>query len=254
MSDNHPEGALTYVLVDAENLFFSVANKYGPGIYLNFARVVKMLEQRFGQVRIFVCGFFSEEMGKGLLYTIKAHLMSLPDVTVIDTRTKSDIAKEVSDRVMIEEIFTGSEGPNAQPKRYKRCIFMTGDRSMLRSALYLRDKLSIPVTIIGEEGTINRAYSNADIEVIHLEPVANDLLVTERVDSILHDILAGTDTVTAENVVEKFRQFNPQFFIGDGFGEDSRSTFKADDANRARALLIRRCFQRIMDDQGAGGT
>ncbi|RJQ35693.1 NYN domain-containing protein [Candidatus Parcubacteria bacterium] len=235
-------------MVDAENLFFSVANKYGAGIYLNFARVVKMLEKRFGPVRILVCGFFSDENGKGLLYTIKAHLMSLPDVTVIDTRTRPDLVKEVSDRVMVEEIFTGSEGPNAQPKRYERCIFMTGDRSMLRSALYIRDKLGVPVTIIGEEGTINRAYNNADIEVIHLDPVENDLLVTERVDSALHDLIQSSDALNADNVVERFRQANPHFFIN----EDSRSTFNAEDANRARCRLIRRCFIKILEDQKAG--
>ena len=177
--EEHPSNNLTYIIVDAENIFFSVSNKYG--VRLNFHKVVPKLQEMFGDVRIFVFGCFSDDR-KGLFFTTKSHLQSCPHTSVIDTKMSETPRKELTDRVMLEEITMGEDGLFRNPDLYNRAVFMTGDGSMLRPATHAQNVLGMETVVMAEEGTIKEAFTEAGIQVIHLDPIKNDFLVTNRLD------------------------------------------------------------------------
>jgi hypothetical protein len=183
------KGKYTYVLVDGENIIFSIQNKYG--LRLNFHKVVQMLTERYGDVKVFVFGHFSDD-GKGLFLAVKQHIQACPHTHVVDTKISDRPHREQSDLAMLEELTMGINGLFQNLETYDQVVFMTGDGSMLRAALHCRDIFELDTTVMAEEGTINASFMDAGINVVHVEPVANDLLVTNKLDE---EISAATGSV-----------------------------------------------------------
>ena len=174
---NYEEEKKTYVFVDGENIFFSVSNEYSRE--LNFNKVVDWLYGLYGEVKIFVYAHFDDD-GKGLSYKIKKHLEACPYTQVFDTRKGDKAVPEQSDKDMIISSLIGENGLWKNHHSYKRSVFMTGDATMLSIANFAKKELNIPVTIIGEEYTMNSLYDTAGIDVLYLSAEENNLLSKKK--------------------------------------------------------------------------
>lgn len=178
---NYKKEKKTYVFVDGENIFFSVANEYNKE--LNFNKVVDWLYAKYGEIKIFIYAHFDDD-GKGLSYKIKKHLEACPCTQVFDTRKGDKALPEQSDKDMIISSLIGENGLWKNHELYKKIIFMTGDATMLSVANFAKKELNIPVTIIGEEYTMSSLYNTADIDVVYLSSEKNNLLSKNKKSSL----------------------------------------------------------------------
>ena len=233
------KGKFTYVLVDGENIIFSIQNKYG--LRLNFHKVVQLLVDRYENVKIFVFGHFSDD-GKGIFLAAKQHIQSCPHTHVVDTKISDHPHREQSDLAMLEELTMGINGLFQNLERYDRVIFMTGDGSMLRAALHCRDIFKLDTTVMAEEGTINASFMDAGINVVHMNPIENDLLVTNKLDE---DIAAATGSV--DEILETV-QINYLLHTPQQATERERERIRT--TNQARRELIRHRINLMLQAKG----
>jgi hypothetical protein len=235
------KGKDTYVLVDGENIIFSIQNKYG--LRLNFHRVVQMLTELYGDVKVFVFGHFSDD-GNGLFLAVKQHIQSCPHTHVVDTRVSNKPHREQSDLAMLEELTMGINGLFQNLDAYERAVFMTGDGSMLRAALHCRDVFDLDTIVMAEEGTINASFMDAGINVVHVDPIVNNLLVVNKLDD---DIFAAAGAGSVDDMLEAV-QVNHLMHTPAQANERERDRIRS--INQVRRELIRHRINLMLQAKG----
>lgn len=206
--NTQPDSGVTYVYIDGENIFFSVRNHYGCNI--NFYQLIKWLENRFGNVKIFFFAHFTNTP-PGLNYETKKFLLTQMNTHVVDTRVREDATKDEADISMKHAIEHGIIGPFKNQPECKKCVLMTGDGIFVQTVQRVQNDLEIPVLVIGEEGTIKGWYRDAGIQVEHLNPAANDLLIVTNLDSQIIETVKGSGPVPNDSLVREMTdQFMPR--------------------------------------------
>jgi len=233
------KGKLTYVLVDGENIIFSIQNKYG--LRLNFHKVVQMLVDTYGDVRVFVFGHFSDD-GKGLFLAVKQHIQACPHTHVVDTRVSDNPHREQSDLAMLEELTMGVNGLFQNLENYDTVVFMTGDGSMLRAAMHCRDVLKLETFVMAEEGTINASFLDAGINVVHMDPIVNDLLVTNKLDEDIATVTGSVD--------EMLEAVQPSYLMRTPSQASDRERERIKAINQVRRELIRHRINLMLQAKG----